>query len=395
MGELSKKIFSAANIYTAVSLLYLIRSELLPTGSKIKWILWGAFFSLSVYYFIQVIAKYKLNPFAKVLSFIMGMVIIYGTLFAIVGVDSSWIRKADPLYFLTIYFESLLPIYAFYYFSKNGMIDEKWFKIVGVLFFVAAIFLYYSNLFDLHLDYGEDAEITNNIGYYIVSLIPVLVFYKKRPVLQFVGLAIVAILVLNSFKRGAIVITCMSAVLFFWRALKQPGKTKWWILALIIIVSVFIAKYVGNLLSESLYFNARIESTLEGDASNRDIIYSRYLNYFFDSNPLFFIFGHGAFGTCHYLGLMAHNDWLEFMIDMGLIGLIAYLVYWIRYYKMYRTSLYYNNNCISDILLLFGVIYFLKSFFSMSIMGIPFFASSVLGYAIGRFDFQQEYGTNS
>ena len=262
---------------------------------------------------------------------------------------------------MTIYFESLLPIYAYYYFSKNGMIDEKWFKIVGVLFFAAAIFLYYSHMFDIYIEYGEGAEKTNNIGYDIVSLIPVLVFYRKRPVLQFVGLAVVAILVLNSFKRGAIVVTGMSAILFFWRALKQPGKTKWWIFVLIIIASVFIAKYVGNLLSESLYFNARLEATLEGNSSNRDIIFTSYLSYFFDSNPLSFIFGHGAFGTCHYLGLMAHNDWLEFSIDMGMIGLIAYLIYWIRYYKMYKISLSNNNSCISDIILLFGGIYFIKS----------------------------------
>ena len=393
-GNLSKQIFSEANIYTVIALVYYLRDDLLPAGHIIKWISYGGFFALSIYYFFQVVTKERMNPFLKSLSFIVLLASIYGGLFFITGSDMGWLRRADPLQFITSFFDSLLPIYAFFYFTRRNMIDENWFKVMAFVFFACAIFTYFSRRLNLQIEYGDE-EKTNNTAYGIVSLIPVLVFFRKRPIIQFVGLSIIAILVLSGFKRGAILIAGLSLIVFFWRAYKQQTSIRrWWVFVLIVAVSVVAVKYVGNLLENSSYFNERLERTLDGQASGREDIYINYLKFFFDnSNILQYIFGYGAYGTCHYLGLMAHNDWIELLIDMGFIGFFAYLAYWIRYYKMYRLSRKYEMQHISDIILLFGMIYLLKSLFSMSILAFPFYATTVLGYAIAKFDEVQYYGT--
>lgn len=393
-GQPSRTIFTEANLYTLVALLYFLRDDLLPTGNIIKWASWGAFFALSIFYFFKVVTKEQMNPFVKSLSFIVLLVAVYGGVFFITGTDGGWLRPADPLFFLTSFFESLLPVYAFYYFSKKNLINETWFKVAAIVFFAAAIYTYFSHLMDIQIEYGDE-ERTNNSAYGIVSLIPLLVFFRKRPIVQFLGLGVIAILVLSGFKRGAILITGLSAIIFFWRAYKQQTSfKKLWVLILIIIVCIVAIRYIGNLLENSLYFNARIERTLEGDASLREDIYVDYFHFYFEnSNIIQYLIGYGAYGTCHYLGLMAHNDWLELLIDMGLLGFFAYLIYWIRYYKMYRESKRYDIMHISDTLLLFGLIYFLKSFFSMSIMGLPIYATSVLGYAMAKFDDVKCYGT--
>lgn len=390
----SKKIISEANLYTLVALIYFLRDDLLPAGNIIKWASWGVFFALSIFYFIKVVTTEKMNPFVKSLTFIVLLVAVYGGVFFITGSDGGWLRRADPLFFLTSFLESLLPVYAFYYFSKRDMINEDWFKVVAIMFFAGAIYTYFSHLMDLQIEYG-DAERTNNSAYGIVSLIPMLVFFRKRPIVQFLGLGVIIILVLSGFKRGAILITGLSAIIVLWKAYKQQTSLKKsWVFILIIIVCVVAIRYIGNLLENSLYFIARIESTLEGDASLREDIYVDYFHFYFEnSNIIQYLIGYGAYGTCHYLGLMAHNDWLELLIDMGLLGFFAYLIYWISYYKMYRESKRYDMVHISDMLLLFGLIYFLKSLFSMSIMGLPIYATSVLGYAMAKFDDVKCYGT--
>ena len=83
---------------------------------------------------------------------------------------------------------------------------------------------------------------------------------------------------------------------------------------------------------------------------------------------------------------MAHNDWLEFLIDMGIFGTIVYLAFWINNIKTCVKSAHICSYNVFIGILLFVIIYLGKSFFSMSIMSMPFYATSVFGYLVAQYD---------
>ena len=127
----------------------------------------------------------------------------------------------------------------------------------------------------------------------------------------------------------------------------------------------------------------------EGSVSNREDMYPRYFAFFLNSNVFQFIFGHGADGTCHYLGLMAHNDWLEMSINMGLIGFFSLLAYWINVFKTWIKS---RSRIESDVILAMGmfiIIYFGRTLFSMSIMDMSIVSTSVFGYCLSCHDMME------
>ena len=92
------------------------------------------------------------------------------------------------------------------------------------------------------------------------------------------------------------------------------------ILGAIVVVSLV----VYNWFITNDYMMHRLEQTLEGNSSGRDVIYTTAWHAWFDCNNLgHYLFGFGYLGTiCHPLmhGYMAHNDWLEILVDYGLVG---------------------------------------------------------------------------
>ena len=87
--------------------------------------------------------------------------------------------------------------------------------------------------------------------------------------------------------------------------------------------------FISDFYSTNTYFQHRLEATKEGNSSGRDDIYETLLNHILSNGNLFgMIFGEGALATTKITWTAAHNDWLEFMVDMGLIGFVSYVVYW-------------------------------------------------------------------
>ena len=148
------------------------------------------------------------------------------------------------------------------------------------------------------------------------------------------------------------------------------------------MVVVFVAVYwINTLLENSDYFNTRIEKTLEGDTSSRNELYGVFLNHYLrETNIWRFLFGNGADATIKISTNYAHNDWLEIAINNGAVMLVLYLIYWI---VLFRTARKAKGNAVCFMMLnLYFIIYFLKSWFSMSYASIPIYASSALGYAL-------------
>jgi O-antigen ligase len=147
------------------------------------------------------------------------------------------------------------------------------------------------------------------------------------------------------------------------------------------IVLFAISYFTIALYADSDYFQGRIEQTMSGDSSGRNSIYSSYFSYFIEkTTALEFLIGNGTNSTYVLLGNYAHNDWLEFAINQGAVGVLMYLVYWIAFiweWKNYRGNKECRNT-LGDMI----IAYFLISLYSMSIDAMPTAASLCIGYCL-------------
>ena len=382
------KILSAANIYTAIAVLFTIRRYLIMP-SVISRVFFLLFFLLSLYYTIKTIAEFGKFPVVRMLFILVILFGLYGFLLILIPPDTSWLRFCGSSQFLTDFYESLLPIFAFVYFSKKGMITPKW--MFGWTFvFIGAAIIKYMGMQTEAIDAaitGDEEVVSRNAGYTFVSLIPCVPFFSNKKILKYILWAGVLLAIIFATKRGAILICVLAFMFYFWNDMRQSRRGSRVSTVLFVgVLLYFISLYVQHLLETTNVLAYQINKTLEGGSSQRDVIYSSYFHFYFNESNLFeLLFGHGAYGTLHYLGLMAHNDWLELAIDMGLLGIVAYSVYWIRVWKIGIKS---RKECPEDVymsLLLFAFAYFTKSWFSMSVMSIPIFAAVPFGYCIGQY----------
>ena len=256
------------------------------------------------------------------------------------------------------------------------------------VFVGAAFVVYFGMLNAIMMDASSNNDgAVNNGAYVVLALIPCTAFFKRQAMIQYMLWAVILMAIIFSAKRGAIFISSIAFFVFIWQSMKSAKRIKRIVVATLSAVSLLAVFYYAQYLFENTsLLSDRLYATLEGDTSERNLIYGSYFQFFVsESSLLKILFGHGAYGTLHYLGLMAHNDWLELAIDMGLLGVSIYLVYWIMIWRMVSKS---KTSCPEDVymaILLFAVLYFGKSFFSMSIMDMPVFATAPFGYCIGQY----------
>ena len=340
------------------------------------------FIAISLYYWVYANSKYVLPVYLKALNVLLVMFTIYGGLLIISGehmrIETLGVETSTTEYLKSIY-KSLLPVYPFFVFGKQGVLKEKDIRLFFIVFLVLAI----SSFFD--------SQGRSNMGYTFVALLPVLVVYHKKPVIQYLGLAVCLYFIMIAAKRGAILCGVLCFVWFIITNLKKVQKKRKWIVVIVSLAVVLAGVYFYRYLMETnALFIYRMELTAEGNSSGRDDLYSIFFNHFIhEENPFRFLFGNGANGTLKISYNFAHNDWLEIAINQGLIGLVIYLIYWVCFYVTWRKTKQHPQAFMA--VGMFIIVYFLSTLFSMSYNNVGYCASMVLGYYLAVYDSDAEY----
>ncbi len=386
---MNKRIF--VHIYLALWNIYWLQGVLYPSGSRVSQLVLAILLLVSVYYIIVALFHYKFPKVLKTLTLLLGVFTVYGLIallsgstFTILETGNSSVDASD---YLKNIFVSLLPIYSVFVFTKRGYLDEKRMRVWAIIFlFVAIVEFYHFQRVALSslAARGLDAEeITNNRAYVVISILTLIPLFYKKPVIQYAILAICLYYALIGMKRGALVCGVISTIWFLFNSIKAEKKSSRTILMLLLaflVVFVFIFS-VDNLLASSDYFINRVEESLAGDSSNRSELYVMLLDHLTnESNVVRFLFGNGANATLNIAYNYAHNDWLEIAINNGIVVVLIYLVYWIRMFKSIKNTK--DNTLCYMMLSLFFIVYFLKTFFSMSYASIPTCAATAFGFAI-------------
>lgn len=263
--------------------------------------------------------------------------------------------------------------------------QEKTMVIVGIVLIIssALCYYYYDNLL---LDKTEMDVTTNSYSEYFLMLLPLL-FFIKKPVLKWSILLICVFFLILGAKRGNIIAAVLPLLILLKQQLKESKHSVWAkILTIVLVVGVVYLVYywVGS----NAYLMSRVEQTREGDSSGRDRIYKAAWNLWHDSNNTFItLFGYGYDGVVSKLNVAAHSDWLEILVDYGLVGIMLYLLVYFRFVRQIRST---KDKKTRAVLISAISILFIKSIYSMSFntSTLPMLMIS-LGTALGRYKRKQ------
>ena len=379
-----KRFLDPCNIYIILWVLGRLQG-LFFQSSLLSMLLFIPYALMTVYYIYRAVSSYNLKGAIKALSVFFAVMLLYGIALLIFNDALGQDRKS----FLMMLLVSLGPVFPFYVFSRQGLLTEE--RIQGwffVLLAVATVDYIKTGQDTLQraLEEGKSVEeITNNSAYMIAGLIPMLFALKKRPLLQYLSLIIILYFVITGMKRGAILVAACLLIWFVWIKLTNAKRGKRIFVILCFAILIWIGtRFVLNFYEQSDYFQYRVEQTMEGSSSSRNQVYTTLWNHWINNgNPIQFLFGEGAYHTENVTGyLKAHNDWLELLIDCGLIGALFYFVYWICFVVDCRRSRY--DTTLLAILTACFIFNFLRTFFSMSFSDMPFYICIAMGYGFGQ-----------
>lgn len=198
--------------------------------------------------------------------------------------------------------------------------------------------------------------------YYIVGLLPfILINTVKR--YRIVPFLIVFACILMSNKRGAFIILGAMMVIYYIMP-SGPNKKTNNIVGRLVLVSIVLAvAYLFMIWMTSIYnFNMlnRMEQIEEDGGSGRLDRWGLLMSRLFESDSAFrLLFGFGKGAVWKKLGGHAHNDFVEFSYDYGLIAVIFYLAFYVALIKegirMYRHGYLYTREYFCTVAIALGM----------------------------------------
>lgn len=375
------------NIYITLWCLYNLQGVLYTVGGGLSKTVLLVLLLWSIYLFLVTITRFKMPVFVKILAGIVLIFTIYGLVPIVTGTGYGSINSFE---YLKQILKSLLPVYVFYYYARKDYLTIDLLKKWSIVFFFIVIITFFYDQSE-HLEQATMEGVTSRKSYVVLSLITLVPFFYKKPVIQYVMMGVVMLFLLMGVKRGAIL---TGAVAETWLLINilfvDNGKKNNFKSIVLTVVLVFVTIYtVEYFIATNDYFNYRLEQTKEGNSSDRDVIFQNGIDVILHGDSVFnFFFGYGVFGTRKTLGIFAHNDWLEIGINNGIIVLLLYFIYWLQFFKHSRKSR--KNKVLHQVIALFFLTYFIKSFFSMSYSTYTIYATTALGLALSLIEKDKE-----
>lgn len=279
-------------------------------------------------------------------------------------------------------FVGLLSFPALSALARRGALREFDFSIVVVLLTVTSIIYYINTQTNMLRSIGNDT-ITVNASVVFAMLLPSSLLLRNKK-LAIILACVCVFFLLASAKRGniaAAVIPLLLLSIHLYQANRKSFNKR----ILLLLVASVAGIWISNLISSNDYLIERYQQTLQGKSSGRDIIYSTMWELWYEkANFMQFLFGYGYDGSIIYGGLerYAHNDWLEVLVDFGLVGFIIYVSIFIGLFNIYKKL---KNNVYKQTIIALASVWFVKACISMGFTGETMFILSLpFAYVVGN-----------
>jgi hypothetical protein len=188
-------------------------------------------------------------------------------------------------------------------------------------------------------------EVINTSSGYVFAMLLPLLMYRYRNQSFWVFVLLLGLTAITG-KRGALVIFAVLAG-YYVLNLRIIGHSIRFNYKSVIAASLaFVAfVYFMEVAYESLIF--RFENIVHPErgtiGSGRDVIWSTLLSHWYHGDVFNFFFGYGFFSTSSIEGHIAHNDFIEFLFDFGVFGLMLYIFVLFKYFKNIQNVKQYDK----------------------------------------------------
>ena len=237
-----------------------------------------------------------------------------------------------------------LSFFPIYYFSQKEIDLENYFiKFMMVMIPVSVLRFYISEkniIAEKMIDNLDVLDVVNNQSYLFIYLFSFIYFIKNKNIFLILFFFIINFMTFQGAKRGAIISLILADIIYYFNYISSyKGKHKLYVFLSSLSVLFFLINIVYYYVSNNSFIMDRFS---ESGGSGRDTIYSNILSSWYGSESIFnFIFGYGYNSSINHSGSghLAHNDWLELIINYGFLGFIIYFLLFTRCFLL----IFYNN----------------------------------------------------
>jgi len=210
----------------------------------------------------------------------------------------------------------------------------------------------------------------NASAYLLLWCLPLLVMVKKSLVVN-IFMAISAMAILLTVKRGAMIALGLSIVAYALTYQKIQGNIR----ASKKILGLLIILVIVSYLTLSYRWEAVANRFEDTTGAGRDQVYTMIFEHWLKAEPKNLIFGFGINSVQQYTGYMylsesgifAHSDWLQYMHDFGIMGIIFLVWLHFQFLTLIRDG-YRLRHSYTPSLVMGYVILFLVNIYSGHLM---------------------------
>lgn len=253
---------------------------------------------------------------------------------------------------------NMLPFFAFYYFTKKGILKSNHLLLVFWVLLIISIIKFNNSINELKQLKGNPLNMVSNTSYLFLGLIP-FVFLFKRRIFSYLTLFLMFVFLLQSLKRASIIGGIIGFVILFYEQFKN-GKGRFkglhYIGSTLIILTISYFGYQYMMDHQNVI--VRFQSMLAGDSSGRETLVNIAFDYWHQSDSyITYLFGEGFASTLKIIGGSAHNDFIEVLVSFGLIGSVFYMsIFYFGFKEVFNSNRNLNNRSTLICLLLIGLI---------------------------------------
>lgn len=271
--------------------------------------------------------------------------------FALYSVFSSaWsISFAETISALT----TLLSLILIYLVGKMREFNSKEVWVIVVLMIVAAAVMPFFMGINTAVSYSRGTLMNENgaadqnglaCNLVFVAILALNGFFiSEKKVVKYafaVATGLIVIAVFMTGSRGALIGLGLAMVYYLTKEFPELKKSRsfWGTVILIIIAGIMVFRYLDNNLNAAILRRFSLATILYDRGSGRIDTWKNIIHILWD-NPIRSIFGWGygtqktVYASYYGVGNASHNAFLQIWIDVGLVGVIAFISGIIKFWK--------------------------------------------------------------
>ena len=278
------------------------------------------------YNFYYLFSKYRITyewSFIRMWLAFIALIFIYYFI-AYLGLPTRFAQPANREVMIALF--GLSGLFFIYHGTLAGHLTERKLDILLLAIMANGLLEIYHAFSTVRIK--ADIEVVNTSAGYVFLMIMPLLMYKFRQHNIWVFFVTLVLTILTG-KRGALLIYGFLLIysLINIKVLAELIAINYKTL-IFALITVIIAIFAIDTALESLKYRlANIVDDRTGEiGSGRDYLWSSLLIYWWNGDILKIFIGSGFNSAGGYIGQMAHNDFVSFIFEFGLLGLLIYLI---------------------------------------------------------------------